>query len=299
MKVFMTGANGFVGQKLTKSFIEAGHEVTWLVRSPKRFENSSNNVEMLVGDPTKPGKWQENVGNFELLINLAGATIFKRWTPDYKKLIYNSRILTTKNLVDASARGSTLLSTSAVGYYGFTDDAPLDESAPTGTGFLAELAADWENEAMKGRDKGLRVVITRFGVVLGQDGGALAQMVRPFKFFVGGPLGSGKQWVSWIHVEDLCRAVLFILENPGIEGPINFCAPDPVQNKTLAKKIGSTINRPSFMPAPEFAINLILGEFGSVILRGQRVIPKKLLDYGFSFKYASIQSALNNLLLDE
>lgn len=296
MKVFITGANGFVGQTLTDRLLRSGHEVTWLVRSQKSSEKAPKGVSLVVGDPTVEGRWQESVSDHTVLVNLAGATIFKRWTQDYKRLIYDSRILTTRNLVQAAASGSRLLSTSAVGYYGFTGDEQLDESAPVGSGFLAELAADWENEALEGSKKGLSVAITRFGVVLGRDGGALAQMVLPFRFFAGGPLGSGKQWMSWIHIEDLCKAAMFLMDNTKIEGPVNFCSPEPVQNKSLAKVIGAILKRPSFMPAPGFAINLILGEFGSVILKGQRVIPLKLMQNGFTFKYPDVQSALSDLL---
>lgn len=297
MKIFITGANGFVCQKLTAALTEAGHQVTWLVRSEKKALESAAPVSFVVGDPTRNGKWQDSVGDHELLINLAGATIFRKWTSDYKKLIYDSRILTTRNLVDSARAGSRLISTSAVGYYGFTGDEKLDEQAPPGSGYLAELAVDWEKEAFNGTGKGLNVAVTRFGVVLGRDGGALAQMTLPFKFFAGGPLGSGRQWMSWIHSEDLCRAVLFLLENPNVEGPVNFCSPDPIQNRDLAKKLGKTLGRPSFMPAPAFAINLVLGEFSSVILKGQRAIPKKLLENGFSFKFPDVQSALNDLLI--
>lgn len=297
MKIFITGANGFVGRKLTSALTESGHQVTWLVRSEKKASESRVPVSFVVGDPTRTGKWQDKVSNHELLINLAGATIFKRWTPDYKKLIHDSRILTTRNLVESARPGSRLLSTSAVGYYGFTGDEKLDERSPAGSGFLAELAVDWEKEALKGTDKGLNVAITRFGVVLGRDGGALAQMLLPFKLFVGGPLGSGKQWMSWIHSEDLCKAMMFLVDNPQVQGPVNFCAPDPIRNRDLAKKLGETLRRPSFMPAPGFAINLILGEFGSVILKGQRVVPGKLLENGFSFNYPDVQSALNDLLI--
>ena len=189
-----------------------------------------------------------------------------------------------------------LLSASAVGYYGFTADQELDETSPPGKDFLAQLAVDWENEALKASQKGIRVALTRFGVVMGNDGGALDQMVRPFKFFVGGPIGSGRQWMSWIHVQDLCRAALFVAENPTVEGPVNFCSPEPVTNKNLAEEIGKILRRPSFMSAPGFAIRLALGEFGSVILKGQRVFPRKLIDHGFQFNFSSVRSALNDLL---
>jgi len=177
-----------------------------------------------------------------------------------------------------------------------TDDVELDESSKPGNDFLAQLAMDWETEAMKAAQKGTRVVITRFGVVLGEDGGALAQMIKPFKFFAGGPIGGGRQWMSWIHINDLCRASLFAAENPTMQGPVNFCAPVPIRNKDLAKEIGAILGRPSFMPAPGFIVSLALGEFGSVILRGQKVVPTKLLEHRFSIRFPENRSALLDLL---
>jgi uncharacterized protein (TIGR01777 family) len=296
MKVFLTGGNGFVGTNLARFLTEKGHEVSVLVRNPSKVKDLPGQVSVVVGEPTKPGTWQENLEKYDLFINLAGASIFRRWDNDYKKLLRDSRIKTTRNLVEALPSSGVLLSASAVGYYGFTADQELDETSPPGKDFLAQLAVDWENEAIKASQKGIRVALTRFGVVMGNDGGALDQMVRPFKFFVGGPIGSGRQWMSWIHVQDLCRAALFVAENPTVEGPVNFCSPEPVTNKNLAEEIGKILRRPSFMSAPGFAIRLALGEFGSVILKGQRVFPRKLIDHGFQFNFSSVRSALNDLL---
>ena len=211
MRVFITGANGFVGTNLSRVLTQAGHEVTALVRRETTSGRLHAGVTPVLGESTRPGDWQKAVPGHDLLINLAGTSIFNRWTAARKQAIRDSRILTTRNLVDAIPAGAasriTLLSTSAVGYYGCTGDEELDENSPPGDDFLATLAKEWEAEALKATGKGVRVVITRFGVVLGHDGGALAQMVLPFRFFVGGPLGSGRQWFSWIHVEDLCRAI--------------------------------------------------------------------------------------------
>ncbi|MHB8204061.1 MAG: TIGR01777 family oxidoreductase [Desulfomonilaceae bacterium] len=296
MNVFLTGANGFVGTNLARFLIESGHKVFALVRNPSKATGLPKEVTVVIGESTKQGKWQEALDNYDLFINLAGANIFRRWDEDYKKLLRDSRINTTRNLVDAMTGNATLLSASAVGYYGMTEDEELDESSGPGNDFLAQLAVDWENEALKASNKGARVVITRFGVVLGRDGGALAQMIRPFKFFAGGPIGSGRQWMSWIHIIDLCRAALFAAENEEIRGPVNLCAPGPIRNGDLAKEIGKILGRPSFMPAPGFIVNLAMGEFGSVILKGQRVVPGKLQKHGFSFIFPDIKSALSNLL---
>jgi uncharacterized protein len=300
MRIFITGSNGFVGTNLGRFFLNEGHEVTGLVRTEAKGKTLPKGISYVAGEGTQPGKWQEAVSGHDVLINLAGVPIFQRWTSAYKRLLYDTRILTTRNLVDAipAERGSsvTLLSTSAVGYYGSTGDEELGESSPAGDDFLATLALDWEGEAAKAREKGARVVITRFGVVLGRNGGALAQMIRPFRFFVGGPLGNGGQWFSWIHIEDLCRAAQFVMANKEISGPVNFTAPGPVRNRDLARAIGKELRRPSIMPAPTFMIRLLMGEFGSVILTGQRVVPRLLQSQGFKFKFADIEASLADLL---
>jgi hypothetical protein len=203
--------------------------------------------------------------------------------------------------VDALPQDSsniTLLSTSAVGYYGFHRDEELTENSPAGNDFLARLANDWEQEALRAQEKGARVVITRFGIVLGKNGGALGQMIPLFRFFLGGPLGNGRQWFSWIHMEDLADGFMFLLNHPEIKGPVNLCSPRPVRDKDLGKAIGKVLRRPSWMPAPGFMVKWILGEFGSVLLEGQRVIPRRLLDAGFQFRYPDIEEALKNILSD-
>jgi uncharacterized protein (TIGR01777 family) len=300
MRALIVGGSGFVGSHLTPFLLEKGFDVTIMARRPDRGPKFPSKVKMLAADATKTGVWQGEVSNYDLLINLAGVSVFKRWNDAYKKLLRDTRILTTRNLVDAIPRDSerriTLINTSGAGYYGSTGDEELSESAPPGSDFLARLAQDWEAEALKARDKGVRVVVTRFGIILGKGGGALAQMTLPFKFFAGGPLGHGRQWVPWMHVQDLCRAELFLIEHENIRGPVNFSSPVPVRNADLGKAIGKAVGRPSFMPAPSFMIKLVLGEFGSVILEGQRAIPKVLLDSGFRFQFPTIDEALKNLL---
>ncbi len=296
----MTGGNGFVGTHLTRFFVDKGHEVTLVVRKGARTEDFPPGVSLIEGRTTEPGKWQESVQGHDVLVNLAGASIFNhRWSASYKKLLVDSRVLTTRNLVDAippqCTLKTTLLSTSAVGYYGFSQDEDLDEHSPAGDDFLARLAVAWEMEALKAREKGVRVCLMRFGVVLG-NGGALAQMAMPFRFFVGGPIGTGRQWFSWIHIEDLARGALFVAENSLLSGPVNFTAPGPVTNRDLSIALGKVLGRPSFMPAPGFMIRLVLGEFGSVILNGQRVVPGVLQDNGFHFMYNDIEAALRSLL---
>jgi len=300
MKILITGGTGFVGTQLTSRLIEDGHEVTILSRSAKRSGEVPQGISYLQGDPTQKGPWQEAIKSHDAVINLAGASIFAKWTEEHKKAIRESRVSTTQNIVQGipsnPQKQFTLFSTSAVGYYGFCGDEELTEQSPPGNDFLARIALEWEGEALKAREKGARVVITRFGIVMGEKGGALSQMIPLFKKYIGGPIGSGKQWFSWVHIKDLSEAFAFLMKHPEISGPVNVCAPNPVRNKDLAKALGKVLHRPSFMPAPGFMVKLVLGEFGSVILEGQRVIPKRLLDSGFTFQYPDIDKALQSIL---
>jgi uncharacterized protein (TIGR01777 family) len=298
MKVFITGGTGFVGKSLAPSLLRAGHEVTVLSRSGKAAGKLLAGVSLIEGDPTQKGSWQAAAREHDVVINLAGPSIFTRWTEETKRRMRESRIMATRNVVDAAEGGRIriLFSTSAVGYYGFHGDEVLTEESPPGSDFLAQLAQDWEKEAWKAAERGCRVVITRFGIVLGEKGGALGQMIPLFEKYLGGPMGSGKQWFSWIQIEDLIRAFLFLMDRPEISGPVNFTSPNPVQNRTLATALGKAMHRPSFFPAPGFMLRLILGEFGAVLLEGQRVIPRKLLNSKFEFRYPEIDQALENIL---
>jgi uncharacterized protein (TIGR01777 family) len=298
MKVIITGGLGFIGTQLSIRLLERGHRVTVVGHSPEPRPYTPGKVKYIPADTTAPGAWQEEVGMQDVVINLAGTSIFRRWNSEAKQLIYDSRILTTRNLVEAMPRekGALLCSTSAVGYYGFRGDEELTEEDSPGDDFLAKVCVDWEGEALKPADKGVRVVVTRFGIVLGKTGGVLGRMIPAFKKFVGGPLGSGEQWFSWIHMEDLLKAFLFVFDNPAIHGPINFCSPNPVRNRDLAKALGKVLRRPCFLRTPAFVLRVILGEFGSVLLKGQRVMPAKLLGHGFVFQYPEITGALHEVL---
>jgi uncharacterized protein (TIGR01777 family) len=302
MKVLITGGTGLVGTQLTSRLIQDDHEVTILTRSLKGAKGHSPGISYLEGDPTKKGPWQDAIKNHDVIINLAGASIFAKWTEEHKKAIRESRVSTTRNIVEGipshPPKQFTLFSTSAVGYYGFCADEELTEESPHGDDFLARIAVEWEGEALKARDKGARVVLTRFGIVLGEKGGALSRMIPLFKKYIGGPIGSGKQWFSWVHIKDLAEAFAFLMKHPEISGPVNVCATNPVRNRDLAKALGKVLHRPSFMPAPGFMVKLVLGEFGSVILEGQRVIPKRLLESGFVFEYPDIYKALQDIVKD-
>ena len=301
MKVFMTGGTGFVGTYLAQRMLAEGHKVTILTPALSGVELKMPGLSYLAGNPTISGPWQASVPEQDVIINLAGASIFSRWTAKQKKILRQSRIDTTRNLVSAlpdDARHITFFSTSAAGYYGFHEDEELTEASPHGDDFLARLALDWEQEALRAEEKGARVIITRFGIVLGKNGGALAQMIPLFRFFLGGPLGGGRQWFSWVHLHDLAEGFFFLLQHKEMSGAVNLCSPVPVRNMDLGRAIGRVLHRPSFLPAPAFMMKLILGEFGDVLLKGQRVMPRRLLDAGFAFQYPDIEKALSNIILD-
>jgi len=300
MKILITGGTGFVGTQLTSRLLREGHEISVLTRLQKGTESRVPSVSYLQSDPTQRGNWQSAINDHDVIINLAGASIFSRWTEETKRAIRESRILTTRNLVEGidpkRAKSMTLFSTSAVGYYGFHGDEELVEDSPPGNDFLARMAVEWEAEALKAGEKGSRVVITRFGIVLGKEGGALSQMIPLFRKFIGGPIGSGRQWFSWVHVGDLTEAFVFLIGRPEISGPVNLCSPNPVRNRDFAKALGKILKRPSFIPAPGFMVKLVLGEFGSVILEGQRVVPRRLLKNGFVFRYPEIEKAIGSIV---
>jgi len=234
------------------------------------------------------------------VVNLAGESINSRWTAARKERILNSRIKTTAGLVKAMThlknRPKVFISASAVGYYGPRGDEELSETAPAGTDFLATVCSRWEEEALRAQDLGVRVVLLRLGVVLALGGGALQQMLLPYRLFAGGPVGSGRQWFSWIHLEDLMKVIQYALNNNTLEGPVNATVPQPVTNQEFSRILGEVLHRPSWLPVPAFMMRLVFGEMADMLLNGQRVIPEKLVRSGFEFKYLSPRQALENLL---
>ena len=299
MKIFIVGGTGFVGSHLCAALLDGGHTITALGTRPQWSKAQHPRLDYLSADTTQPGAWQQELTTADAVVNLAGKTIFKRWNESYKQQIYDSRILTTRHIVDALPADSpcVLCSTSAVGYYGDRQDEILTETAAPGEGFMADIAKDWEKEAFRAEKKGIRVAAMRFGIVLGSDGGAMAQMLPAFRMFVGGPLGDGRQWFPWIHIQDLLAAVSYLLETSSLRGPFNFSAPKPVRNKELAETLGRLLGRPSFLPAPRAMLRLALGEVGSVLVESQRALPQNLLDSGFKFQFAEIEPALRNIVL--
>lgn len=298
MKVFIVGGTGFVGTLLSRKLLEKGHYVTAMARGRGKGRIEHDKYHYVSADAQEPGSWQQALHDHDAVVNLAGVTIFRRWNPQYKQDILDSRILTTRRVVEALPENPsfTFINTSAAGYYGFTGDEELTEDSPPGDDFLSLVCQDWEAEAAKAEAKKVRRLITRFGVVMQAHGGALEQMIPPFKFGLGGPLGSGRQWFSWIHANDLTSAFMFLLENKELEGVFNFTAPNPVTNKGMAKALGKALRRPAFIPVPGFMLKLIMGEFGDTLLHGQRVIPQRLLDAGFTFKHPEMLPALEHLL---
>ncbi|MFH1057844.1 MAG: TIGR01777 family oxidoreductase [Pseudomonadota bacterium] len=301
MDIFVTGGSGFVGRALCAGLRDQGHQVTVLTRSAQAAAALPAGVGSCLGDPTLPGPWQGEAARPRGFFNLAGASIFHRWTADYKRLILDSRLKTTRHLVQAIGMRQTgdqavLVSASAVGYYGFRGDEELDESSPAGEDFLASVCRAWEHEAQGAEAFGARVVRARFGIVLGESGGALEKMLPLFRLGLGGPLGSGRQWFSWVHRRDLAAALLSCLADARLTGPVNCTAPHPVTNRTLAQAMGRALGRPAFLPAPGFAIRLALGELGSVLLNGQRVLPRTLLAAGFAFSQPDLAGALADIL---
>jgi uncharacterized protein (TIGR01777 family) len=300
MKILIIGASGFVGSRLTQDLLESGNAVTGVARSAPKTATTHPNHRFIAADTTRPAEWMKALAEADAVVNLAGRSIFQRWTDTTKQEMRDSRILTTRHVVQGLPAGKpvVLVSASGVGYYGNRGDDVLTEDTTSGDDFLARLSVDWEREALAASAKGARVVLARLGVVLGKGGGAMSRMIPAFKFFVGGPIGSGRQWFPWIHLQDLSAAILFLLERPEISGPVNLCAPDPVTNRDLAAALGRALHRPACMPAPAFLVRMALGEFAAVLLGSQRAVPQKLLQHHFGFRHPDILSAVQAVVHD-
>lgn len=302
MDIVVTGGTGFIGRALCVALSQRGHIVTVLTRNVVQdFRQPGVGVNLVPWSGRDTGPWEQVLEGADAIINLAGAPIADaRWTDLRKQLITDSRVLTTRILVTALSRRSakhvTFISASGIGYYGVSDDHRLDEGAMRGRGFLADLCLAWEAEALRAAEFGARVVILRTGMVLEQDGGALPKMLLPFRLFAGGPIMPGSQWVSWIHRRDHIGLIEWVLANTDISGPLNAVAPEPVTMKTFCEVLGRVVHRPSWLPVPEFALNILLGELGTLMTTGQRVIPAKAMAGGYTFQYPALEPALQSIL---
>jgi uncharacterized protein (TIGR01777 family) len=296
--VAVTGATGTIGQAVVRELLERGDDPIVLSRDPDRARDLLGDVEAFRwADPKSEPAPAEALREADAVIHLLGEEIAQRWTDSAKREIRDSRVLGTRNLVaamrDAGPRLRTLISQSGTDIYPRGQE-PRDESAPAADHFLAEVVKDWEAEARKAEDAGLRVVVTRTGPVLSPNGGALAKMMPFFKLGVGGPVAGGKQPFPWVHLDDVAGALLFALDHEEIEGPLNVTAPQPTSNKDLSKALGRAINRPAFLPVPGFAVKVLYGEMASMVTTGARVVPKKLEDLGYEFRHPDLDEALRD-----
>ncbi len=305
MKVAIAGATGFVGSRLVEKLQAAGHQVVVLSRDAAKagrvFPASAYpNLEVVAYTPAESGDWQKSIAGCDAVVNLAGVPIAEeRWTEARQQAILDSRRLTTAKLVEAivnaNPRPSVFVSASAIGYYGTSETAEFDETSPAGNDFLAAVCKDWEAAAQPAKNAGTRLAILRLGIVLGM-GGALAKMLPPFKLFAGGPLGTGKQWFSWVHREDVVDLILYALQNSQVEGVLNATAPNPVRMNELCQTLGEVLQRPSWLPVPGFALEMLLGDGAKLVLEGQKVLPKQTLTSGFQYQYPTLKLALEEIL---
>ena len=305
MKVAIAGATGFVGSRLVEKLQAAGHQVVVLSRDAQRARrvfpaSAYPNLEVVAYTPAESGDWQKSIAGCDGVVNLAGAPIAEeRWTQARQQAILDSRRLTTAKLVEAivnaNPRPSVFVSGSAIGYYGTSETAEFDETSPAGDDFLAAVCKEWEAAAQPAKNAGTRLAILRLGIVLGM-GGALGKMLPAFKLFAGGPLGTGKQWFSWVHREDLVDLILYALQNSQVQGVLNATAPNPVRMNELCQTLGEVLKRPSWLPVPSFALELLLGDGAKVVLEGQKVLPKQTLASGFQYQYPTLKLALEDIL---
>lgn len=299
MRIAITGGTGFVGSALVKNLLEKKHELFILTRNTADKQPSKNfNYVQWLSEDDSP---EDALESIDVFINLAGESINSgRWTEERKKRIVNSRITATREVLRIISRLEekpyTLINASAVGYYGISRNKTFTEAdRKSGTDFLAETVRRWEEEASKAEAFEVRTVFCRFGIILEKNDGALPRMALPYKLFAGGPVGTGDQWVSWIHLDDVVNGILFCIEHEQLQGPVNFTSPKPLTMNEFGKTLGEVLNRPHWMPAPGFALKIALGEMSTLVLEGQKVLPEKLQASGYDFLYPNLRSALRNI----
>jgi uncharacterized protein len=296
MKILITGASGLIGKALQESFKQKGHQMLLASRSEAKDDR---HIQWSV----ETGFRDEDLSRLEGLdavVHLAGENVSGlRWTDEKKKAIRDSRVFGTRSMIETfdklAEKPKVFISGSAIGFYGDRGDEELTESSSAGKTFLADVCREWESESRRAEDLGIRTVLLRTGIVLSKDGGALATMLTPFKFGVGGVVGDGKQWMSWISLDDVVGIVNFVLENETVRGAVNVVAPNPVSNEQFTKSLGTVLYRPTFLPLPEFAVHMVFGEMGdALLLDSTKVIPKRLTDTGYQFKFTNLREALEN-----
>lgn len=297
MNILITGGTGFIGKELRETLLKTGNNLVIITRNPKKYEDESASNQRFIS-------WDDDlvseIENADAVINLAGENLFgQRWNEQVKESIYNSRIDSTRSLVEtmgaAEKKPSVFISASASGIYGDQGDTILTEEFEAANDFLAKVCKDWEEESQKASKLGIRVVNPRIGIVLEEGGGALEKMIPPFKFFVGGPIGDGKQYMSWIHRSDLVKALIFPIKNEKLDGAYNVCSPNPATMNEVADTLGDVMNRPSFFRVPKFALDIVLGEAAQPITGSIRMQPKKLQVTGFEFRFEELEEALADI----
>jgi len=297
MNITITGATGFIGRRLAESLVADRHQVNVLTR--RTDAKLSPAVWISAWDPLAREVPPESLRDAEAIVHLAGEPVAQRWTPAAKAAIRESRVHSTRRLVEAlstrSKRPAVLVTASAIGIYGSRGDEVLTESSPVAAGFLADVCVEWEKQAELAEALGIRVVRLRTGIVLGRGGGALARMLPPFRAGVGGRLGSGRQWMSWIHIDDLVGLIRHAIDRP-LSGVVNATAPNPVTNAEFTSKLAATLRRPAFFPVPAFAVRMLFGEMSEIVLASQRALPKAASAAGYAFKYPELGPALEAIL---
>ena len=306
MKILLAGATGFIGSRLRDACLTSGYQTIVLSRHPRTFPvyEEKKGEQFVLWDGRTSGEWCRFLEEAEVVINLAGENIAgERWTRERKRKILSSRTDATRAIIDAIGecrkKPVLLINASAVGYYGDVPSGEVTEQGRRGEGFLAEVCHQWEEEALRTEKWGVRVVLARLGPVIGENGGFLAKMFEPFRFFMGGPLGSGRQWIPWVHREDVVRAFLFMIHGRSLSGPVNVTAPCPVTMKEFCLTIGKIVKRPAGFSVPSFVLRGLMGEMAAIILEGACVVPDKLMRAGFSFQYKTLVAALEAALKEE
>lgn len=306
MRTIITGGSGLIGRALTNSFLQDAHEVIILSRDPEGVKNLPSGARAVQWDGNTPQGWGDLIEGANAVVNLAGENIAgegffpDRWTDERKHRILSSRLnagkAVTQAIQSAEQKPGVVVQASAIGYYGASDDQVITEEDPSGDDFQADVCQQWEDSSRGVEELGVRRVVTRGSIALSIEGGAFLRLMFPFRFFIGGPLGSGKQYISWIHIADQVGVIRFLIDNQMASGVYNLSSPNPVTNKEFAQTIGKVMGRPSFIPVPEFAFNTMFGEVSTVVVDGLRVLPQRLQELGYQFKFPELEPAIRNIL---